>query len=182
MIDQSQKDIILYFKGTLDYDAIGELIVSLKDKMRHRRVRFGLYKKILTLMIESLENIIRYRTHFGKRGTPLDHYPPEFLISLDDDFVTIETVNAVFNPDIGPLNERLTLLNSLDSDKLKELYKETITNGRFSERGGAGLGIIEMAKIADEKIDFNFEPASEIISLFYMKLIIKRASSGKKNS
>ena len=163
MLDSSQKDIVLYFKGTLDYDAIGELIVSLKDKMRYRRVRFGLYKKILTLMIESLENIIRYRTHFGKRGKALDLYPPEFLISLDDDFVFIESMNAVFDTDIGPLDERLSLLNNLDSDKLRELYKETITNGRFSERGGAGLGIIEMAKIADEKIGFSFKPVSVLI-------------------
>jgi hypothetical protein len=173
MLDQSQKDIILYFKGHLDYDVIGELIITLKDKMRHRRVRFNLYKKVLTLMIESLENIIRYRANLGSNGVALDKYPPEFQIAALNENILIESANPVFNPDISGLNKRLMQLNSLDSQKLKELYKETITNGKFSDKGGAGLGIIEMAKIVDKKIAFSFKTMNNEISLFYLKLIIK---------
>jgi hypothetical protein len=182
MLDTSHKDIILHFKGHLDYDVIGELIISLKEKMRQRRVRFGLYKRILTLMIESLENIIRYRTNVGNRGVLLDDYQPEFLIALDEDRVFIETANALFNPDINTLSERLIQLNNLDPDELKELYKETITNGKFSDKGGAGLGIIEMAKIADEKMEFDFKTVNDQVSMFYLKLIIKKVTLKDKTS
>jgi hypothetical protein len=174
MTIRSQKEVLLHFKGNLSYDVIGELIGSLKDKMRQQKVRFGLYKKILTLMIESLENIFRYRSHFGSNHLVLDDYPPEFLLAFDDDIVIIETVNAIFNSDINALKKRLEQLNKLDLSQLKDLYKATITNGKFSEKGGAGLGIIEMAKIADEKIDFNFELINDQISEFRLRLVIKK--------
>jgi hypothetical protein len=174
MQNHVQKDIIIHFKGHLDYDIIGELIGSLKEKMRSRKVRFGLYKKILTLMIESLENIIRYRANFGHRGILLDDYPPEFLIASQNDHILIETVNTIFNPDIEALDKRLLHLSSLDSEELKELYKETITNGKFSEKGGAGLGIIEMVKIADEKIKYSFERINEQMSFFSLRILIHK--------
>jgi hypothetical protein len=180
MIDSSQRDIVLSYKGRLDYDVIGELIASLKDKMKQKKVRFGLYKKILTLMIESLENIIRYRAHFEDQGLLLDSYPPEFLIAFEKDKVHIESVNAIFNSDIHKLNEKLAMLNDLSPEELRDLYKVTITNGKFSEKGGAGLGIIEMTKIADEKLGFNFRSVNDQISLFFLKVVINRSISETK--
>jgi hypothetical protein len=177
MLDLSNRDIILHFQGHLDYDIIGELIGSLKERMRKRKVRFGLYKKILTVMIESLENIIRYRGNLGIQGVVLDKYPPEFVISSNNERVYIESINALFNPDIELLQQKLSQLNELDPKELKELYKQTITNGKFSDKGGAGLGIIEMAKIADEKIIFRFEKIDEKLSYFYLCLVTKKRTS-----
>jgi hypothetical protein len=174
MLDLSQRDIVLSFKGRLDYDVIGELIASLKEKMKQRKVRFGLYKKILTLMIESLENIIRYRAIFDEQEVVLDNYPPEFLIAFENDKVFIETVNSIFNSDIDKLNKKLIQLNSLSLDELRELYKLTITNGKFSDKGGAGLGIIEMTKIADEKLEFNFTAVDNQVSLFFLRVVINK--------
>jgi hypothetical protein len=174
MLELSQRDLVLSFKGRIDYDVIGELIASLKDKMKQRKERFGLYKKILTLMIESLENIIRYRAHFKDHDSALDKYPPEFMIAFNNEKVQIESVNAIFNNDIEKLNNKLTYLNNLSSDELRELYKDTITNGKFSEKGGAGLGIIEMTKIADEKLHYSFNPVNDKLSLFFLQITILR--------
>lgn len=177
MLDFSRKDIILSFKGHLDYDVIGDLIAVLKERMKQRRTRFGLYKKVLTLMIETLENIIRYRAHFNEEGVLLDAYPPEFLIAIESGKVLIESVNAIFNPDIGELSKKLNQLNNMSEQELKDLYKETITDGKFSEKGGAGLGIIEMSKIADEKLEFGFHTINDRISLFSLKLVINKSGS-----
>ena len=51
------------------------------------------------------------------------------------------------------------------------MYKQIITNGQFSEKGGAGLGLVEMAKITDQKIEYSF---SEINGKFdYFRLILR---------
>jgi hypothetical protein len=176
MLDLSKRDIVLSFTGNLDYDVIGELIASLKDRMKQRKVRFGLYKKILTLMIETLENIIRYRAHFNVKDITLDHYPPEFLIAFENEKVFIESVNAIYNNDIEKLNSKLLHLNNLSPDELRELYKDTITNGKFSEKGGAGLGIIEMTKIADERLHYSFNRIDDNLSLFFLKITIYKNS------
>jgi hypothetical protein len=176
MKKQLQKDIILHYKGILNYDIVGELIGSLKEKMRQNQIRFGVYKKILTLMIESLENIIRYRLHFGSKHNLLDEFPPEFSISASNDFIFLETVNPIFNNDMEALKERINRLNKFGLSELKELYKEIITNGQFSEKGGAGLGLIEMAKIVDDKINISFNRINEDLSYFHLMLAIKKIS------
>ena len=174
MLNTSCRDIILYHKGTLDYDTIGELIASLKGKMRSHHARFGLYKKLLTLMIESLENIIRYNSSIPSHGKLLKKYPPEFLICSEREYYSIETANIIYNSDIPILKEKIEMLKNMEQEEIKELYKTTITNGKFSDKGGAGLGIIEMAKVADDRIDGNFSSINDDFSYFMLRLKIKQ--------
>ena len=64
MGSENKQDIILKYKGPLDYDKIGDLISTLKRTMKKRGMAISLYKKLLTLMIESLENIVRYSASY----------------------------------------------------------------------------------------------------------------------
>jgi len=174
MLKTSCKDIILYHKGALSYDTIGELISDLKAKMRGHYKQFGLYKRILTLMIESLENIVRYNNSISAEPKLLKKYPPEFIICYNKDNYSIETANIIHNSDIPILEERIEMLKNMSPAEIKELYKVTITNGKFSEKGGAGLGIIEMAKIADDRIDGYFSAIDTDYSYFILRLVIKQ--------
>ncbi len=172
MLKNTSGDTILSYHGLLDFDNIGDLIQSLKDEMRKRNVRFNTYKKILSIMIESLENIIRYNEILEKDQTIFADYPPEFRIYAEGNRFFIESGNAILNLDIDKLNQKLSKLNELDKFGIKELYKETITDGKFSEKGGAGLGIIEMAKIADGKLDFSFSEINNDCSFFTLRLAV----------
>ncbi len=175
MLNKSCKDIILYFKGSISYDAIGELIVSLKDKMKEDFTQFGNYKRLLTLMIESLENIVRYTNSLPANDKLIKQYPAEFMICHDKKTYTVETANIIQNTDIPLLEKKFKMLRKMNPEEIKELYKATITNGKFSEKGGAGLGLIEMAKIADEKIRIEFSAVDENFSYIILRLMIKQA-------
>ena len=180
MINIAHKDIVLHYKGPLTYDTIGELITSLRENMKLRGTRFGLFKKLLTLMIESLENIVRYYSDSMVSTYILEEYPPEILISMNSTLYTLETVNLIYHSDIPALKAKLTQLNNFDQEAIKELYKATITNGKFSEKGGAGLGIIEMAKIVEKKMEFSFTDIDQEHSYFYLKLAIKNQDANNK--
>ena len=123
-------------------------------------------------MIESLENIIRYNEILKKDQNIFTDHPPEFRIFAEGNQFFIESGNAILNIDIDKLNQKLSKLNELDKLGIRELYKETITDGKFSEKGGAGLGIIEMAKIADDKLDFSFSEINDNCSFFTLKLAV----------
>ena len=172
MLKNTSGDIILSYHGLLDFDNIGDLIQSLKDEMRKRNVRFNTYKKVLSIMIESLENIIRYNEILKQEQSIFTDYPPEFQIYFEENQFFIESGNAILNIDIDKLNLKLSKLNGLDKSEIKELYKETITDGKFSEKGGAGLGIIEMAKIADGKLGFSFSEINDNCSFFTLKVAV----------
>jgi hypothetical protein len=168
-----QREVIIHFKGQLHFDNIGELIHVLKDKMRVRKISYAVYKKILMLMIELLENIIRYRENFDGNPKILENYPPEFEISFDDNVYYIESSNPILKSDMKLLEKRLVELNSLTKDSIRDLYKATITDGKFSEKGGAGLGIIEMAKMSDEKLSYSFTEIDKEFSYYLLKLVVK---------
>ena len=123
-------------------------------------------------MIESLENIIRYNEILNQDQSLFTDHPPEFRIYVEGNQFFIESGNAILNQDIEKLDQKLSKLNELDKFGIKELYKETITDGKFSEKGGAGLGIIEMAKIADGKLDFSFAKISDTCSFFTLRLAV----------
>ena len=88
-----EKEVLLHYKGQLEFDTIGDLIHQLKDRVRDHQVKYVVYKKILMVMIESLENIIRYREHFANNDFILLNYPPEFTISLSNNLFIIESAN-----------------------------------------------------------------------------------------
>ena len=63
------------------------------------------------------------------------------------------------------LRTRIDNVNNQDREELKDLYKTTITNGEFTAQGGAGLGFIEMAKTAGNKLEYTFEGLSKEVIL-----------------
>jgi hypothetical protein len=182
MRDALDKDIILYFRKQLEFDAISDLIHILKDRMKARHVSFVTYKKVLMLMIESLENILRYNKQIDKNAPALLDHPPEFQIYAENECFIIKSSNAILNLDIPGLDERLKYLNLLDKMEIKDLYKSTITDGKFSDKGGAGLGIIEMAKITDEKLIFSFVPINDKFSYFTLQMVVLINENQIKNS
>jgi hypothetical protein len=169
----SQSEVIIHFKGQLQFDNIGELIHALKDKMRIRKISYAVYKKILILMIELLENIIRYRENFDSNSKILENYPPEFEITFKQDIYYITSSNPILKLDMVMLDKRLVELNSLDKESIRNLYKATITDGKFSEKGGAGLGIIEMAKMSDEKLTYSFTEIDKDFFYYKLQLVVK---------
>jgi len=172
MRKNSHKDIIVQFKGQLEFDSISDLIHILKERMKERHVNYVTYKKILMLMIESLENILRYNKHIDLTLSLIKDNPPEFKIYMENNHYLIESSNVILNQDIYGLNQRLEQINTLSKNKIKDLYKSTITDGKFSDKGGAGLGIIEMAKITDEKLKYQFSPIDEKFSLYTLQLLL----------
>jgi len=66
----------------------------------------------------------------------------------------------------------LIQVNQLDSENLKNYYRQILRNGKFTEEGGAGLGLIEMARKSGNRLTFSFKPVNENYSYFYLHTVI----------
>jgi len=169
----NNSEIILTHKGPLEYNTIGELINELKRKTSEKGIKLVIYKKLLLVMIETLENILRYNK-FVKCYNNIDiEYQPSFQIEKLNDCFILTSSNAILNDDVDELKEKLNYIKRLSIDQLKALYKETITNGRFTQAGGAGLGFIEIAKVTMGNIEYSFVPIDNKYSFYNFKAIIK---------
>jgi hypothetical protein len=163
---------ILHYKGKFTFQRIGILLNELKNKKDIFQIDPIQYKKLLTLMIEILENVLKYSDRF--EVFVLDHqdYQPEFKLDLNKDGFILISRNPIRDKDKKEISRRIKKINTSDEDELKKIYRDTITNGIFTDKGGAGLGFIEMAKITTNKLVFSFKPIDKGFSYFELILHI----------
>jgi Family of unknown function (DUF6272) len=122
-------------------------------------------KKVYFIMVESLQNITRHQSNLK------DNYLVDGFFSIHKTPVgyLVTSGNIVKNENIEPLKSKLDKLNSLNADELKAYYHELLTLGGFSEKGGAGLGLIEMLRKSGNKLQYDFITISKEYSYFYFQ-------------
>jgi hypothetical protein len=169
----THNETILHFTGKIRYDTIGNLINELKSKVVFLGIQTNVYKKILLVMIESLENILKHSVDPANTNGMDKKYVPCFSIEKNDKKYILVSSNLIERANIPRLKNRLTNLNLLDNHGLKELYKSTIMDGQFSHKGGAGLGFIEIAKISSDKIRYSFKSVNPVLSYFQFKVTVE---------
>ena len=167
------RETILEFKGHLTFSTIGRLLTLLKHKMVEKGIKIGIYRRILSVMIEALENIYKYSDQYSDNQHIFKNFIPTFKLERIDQLYVIKTTNPIKNADIPNLKKKIELVNSKLAEELNVLYRQTITNGKFTDKGGAGLGLIEMAKITNNPIKYRFEPINDQFSLYHLTLTFK---------
>jgi hypothetical protein len=95
-----------------------------------------------------------------------------FLRVIGDSYY-ITSANLVENSSIDLIRSKLDRINNLSQDELKELQQSIMLNGQLNAKGGAGLGIILMARKTRQKIAYRFEKLSDNISLFYLHTLLR---------
>ena len=157
---------ILNHTGLLTFCSIDKLLARFKYVSQEYDIRFTVYKKVLTVMIESLENVCKYTDAYEHFVKEHQKFLPTFNIILNAETIRLVTTNPVRIEDIETLKRRIDLVNNKSREELKGLYIETITNGKFSVKGGAGLGFIEMAKTSGNNLEYSFETIDDVFSLY----------------
>jgi hypothetical protein len=152
---------IINFKGELTFPIIGQMIQDLKSKREKYEIEMGIFKKLISLMIEILENILKYSEHFSDLIKDNPKLQPEFRISCNSTVYSLNASNPIKKTDINPVKQHIDMINNLSQEEFKIQYRKTIANGEFTEKGGAGLGFFEMVKITGQSIQYRFTDLSE---------------------
>jgi hypothetical protein len=161
---------IIDYSGPVSSETIDTLITQLKKQRKDVGLETGTYTKIITIIIESLENIYKYTRILKELDPSKPFADPIFVIKKNGEHFVVKVGNSILNKDIPNIQGKLQKIKDCDAHELKDIYINTIKNGQFTEQGGAGLGFIKMARIADSHFDFNFEPKDETHSFFTIEL------------
>jgi hypothetical protein len=134
-------------------------------------------KKLYFVMVESLQNVARHSEVVPEKSQNLSSF---FIIqSIKQDYY-LTSANSIEQKDIASLRTKLEHVNSLDKEALKLYSNEILTQGAFSEKGGAGLGLVEMARKSGNKLAFDFSDINGAVSYFYFQLKISSESPEEK--
>lgn len=129
-------------------------------------------KKVYFIMVESLQNITRHQDTEILEGF--------FSIHKAQTGFLITSGNIIENVHIAALREKLEKVNAMNPEQLKEYYYEVLNAGGFSEKGGAGLGLIEMVRKSGNKLSYDFAKINDKHSFFYFQINVKTA--GEENT
>jgi len=162
----------LLYDGDIN-DDITEKIIDLSESHFENEEGFSeTKKKVSFLLAECFQNIIR---HGGERNVkhPKNINSGFFLTRNIENVYFITSGNLIKNENIDDLKEQLDKINGLDKNSLRALYVDILANKNFSEKGGAGLGLIKIARKSNQKIEFVFNDFDESHSVFYNQIVLK---------
>lgn len=152
-------------------------ILSLAESNLQRFVDKGsLQNRIYFIMVEGLQNVTRHQEETLDQTT--DH-SGIFAIQKKGNRYFITTGNTIVNSKVESLKQRLEKVNNLDREELKKLHREILSTGELSEKGGAGLGLIEMARRSGNRLLFDFEYIDLYWSYFYLQTEIPSRTYNK---
>lgn len=162
--------IILSYKGNVTSELLTSVLQIMESKMERLNEPVRLKKKVYNIMVEALQNLY----HHLERDNSNSHSPYStvmFIIGKIQDEYSILTGNFINEEKMNLLKTRLDYINSLNEQELKEYYKNVLNNGIRSEKGGGGLGMIDIARKSGHKLEYNFKKTDK--SHFFFSLNVK---------
>jgi hypothetical protein len=160
------------YKGPLSFGTIDTLLSEFKQAAEEHGLPFRTYKKMISLMIEAVENISRYSDQFTCDQNMNSPYCPSLVINRDKEIIELVTRNPIRNQHVATLRSKIDQVNDHDLAALKEHYRTVITDGKFTSKGGAGLGFIDMAKTTGKKLEYSFEDLNNSYSLYTFRAVM----------
>lgn len=168
-----EQKLSLVYEGEVN-QSITKAFTSLAERnMNGSNEPTTMKRRVYHVMVECLQNICK---HADNAETGESERPGSgiFIVGQEGDSYTITTGNVMSKDRIPGLIDLLNKVNEMDRDELKALYKEQMRSARLSDKGGAGLGFIDIAKKTGNDLEYRFEEVNEITSFFMLKTKVSR--------
>lgn len=175
MTQKSQK-IIQTYNGNLTFDIIEEILQSSKIKLDQMDLELVIKKRVFAVLVECLENTYKHNIYQKSKHK---HSQVELVLHEKEGNFIVSISNYVNKENLGTLTQKIDKVNSLDLPGLNQLYRASISKARISDKGGAGLGIIEIARNSRQKIKYNI--IRENGSAIHFNLQVNIANKAQSN-
>jgi len=161
------KNILLSYKGSVDHGLLDCLLKITEDKLSGFERKRSLKKKVYTIVVEVLQNIYH---HFDP-GTLHENFDSiAFVIGKGQEGYSIMAGNYAKKETIGELKQKIDEINTLSADQIKARYREQLDCEGFTDKGGAGLGILYIARKSGERIEYEIHQDGQDVPFFSLKI------------
>jgi Family of unknown function (DUF6272) len=171
--DKMMKERLMFvYRGVVTNENSVPLLMLLEKEMENSEFGFVGRKRLFMFVLESLQNVSR---HSGKS----EHADMSLVVySKTDVGYTVTTGNVLPVSSINELKIKLEEINNLDTKEIRNVYRQMLSTAEFSNKGGAGLGLIEMAKKTGNKLDYDFVPLDNEFAYFILSKTVDSGGVG----
>lgn len=173
--DFNASSLTYVYKGIFNAALTDKILALAETNMNIAEEVSKVQKRVYFVMVESLQNITR---HQDEKQSEENH--AFFIVHNTGGEYNLTSCNIIQDDKITGLKSGLDKINSLNPDELKDYYKHVLENTGMSDKGGAGLGLIEMARKSGNKLKYDFVKCQDYNSLFYFKTRVSPTPEGNE--
>ena len=163
--------LLFAYRGDISEENSLPLITLIENEMKTESHRLAVRKKLFMFVLESIQNIIRH----GNR----DHADMSMVTyARTDDGYSITTGNMIETDNVKELERRLVQINRSDEREIKSQYMQILNSSELSSKGGAGLGLLEMAIKTGNRLDYDFVPYDDKYTYFVLNKTVNASGKG----
>ena len=153
------------YYGFLTPEKIEDLIVEIRSYLEKYVAKSRVRRRIYIVIVEALENIQKHTS-----TDLVENNKIHFSLVIEENEYILEFSNVIFCTDSVRIKDLFLKIQNKSKSEIKELYKTTITKSEISDKGGAGLGLLEIAKVSDNNIDYRFKCINKNICEFVLEV------------
>jgi hypothetical protein len=172
-----ENDIILSFEGKMSQEVLVALVETLKERLSTRTTDTTqqMTRKIYSVFVELAQNIQNHSTEQvliqqQKIGIGI------IVIREDEHKFVITSGNKLSNAAAEKLQAYCDLINALDEESLKKLYKEKLRYARQQQSGG-GIGLIDIIRKSGYPIDYAVQTIDENNQFFTLSVSLSKVTA-----
>ncbi|HRH37560.1 MAG TPA: SiaB family protein kinase [Flavobacteriales bacterium] len=140
-----------------------QAVLGLRDRTHRQRLAF--------VMVEAYQNIVRHRTKLigaMERGAGRSM----FMMRSTADGEEVIALDPVLTEEVEELDRMLARIGTADVKQLKQIFLDRLKDGTRTQRGGAGLGLIEMARRSNNGLRHKLLPLNASSKLFLLHVLV----------
>ncbi|MBP5668082.1 MAG: SiaB family protein kinase [Salinivirgaceae bacterium] len=155
----------LVYEGEFSHEVMKMFTSMAERDMDKSNEDKSVKRKVFHVMVECLQNMTKHSDDVDRNdgvGNGL------FIVGKKDGYWSVITANKILKEKIEGLKASIDNINSMNKDDLNALYKKQIREGSLSEKGGAGLGLIDIARKTGRQLDYQFLPLEDKTNYFFL--------------
>ncbi len=161
----NENGIYIVYIGKFTQRITSMFATMLEEELDRNNVDKKVKRRVYHAMVETMQNIQRHA----------DTYNDEiftnglFMIGRMKSIYYIITINKVNISKKQRIISAINIVNNASKDELNDMYKRQLRDGEIGEEGGAGLGLIDIARKTENKLEYLFIPINVNEEYFVLK-------------
>lgn len=169
-----EDEIILSFKGSISKELLSSIYDIMEGRLDQTSDDPQRKKKFYHILVESLQNIFHHIQSSDLTVEGNKEKEAMFMVGYNPNTgYRILTGNFMHSVEVPALREKLEKINSMNATELREYYREKLGSTELSDKGGAGLGFIDMARKSGQKLEYSFREVENGVHFFTFSVGIK---------
>lgn len=167
-----REGVLFCYCGYITEEVLSSIGDAVRDKLALEKTGAQVSRSLFAVFVEQVQNVIRYSADkqegaVDERTVDLRH--GVLAVGQSDGGYYVSCGNAIARQDVPRLRDGLAHIQTLDRKELKALHKEVLKGKTPEGSKGAGVGFIDIARLATRGFEYEFLELDEEHSYFVLK-------------